>query len=243
MLFKEGLFKDYVVVVAGATSGIGRSIAEAFATHDAKVYALGRNLSKLDDLDIALQIEKVKVDVSNEAEVNAFFNKLDQVDVLVNCAGFALGPAELTPEGFRTVIETNLHGSMITSYAAHEKMLASENPSIINTSSMLATFGSDVGPAYSSSKGAIDQLTKSLAIAYGREGIRVNAVAPGWIKTNLLDAAVGDPAVRDGILARTPLNRFGETKEIANAVLFLASPAASFVSGAILPIDGGYLTV
>jgi NAD(P)-dependent dehydrogenase (short-subunit alcohol dehydrogenase family) len=129
---------------------------------------------------------------------------------------------------------------MRTCAAAREKLRASGG-SIINTASMLSFFGGGLVPGYAASKGGVAQLTKSLAIAFAADGIRVNAVAPGWIATRLTDALQADPARTEPILARTPLKRWGRPEDIAGPVMFLASPAAAFVTGVILPVDGGYL--
>ncbi|HIZ95186.1 MAG TPA: SDR family oxidoreductase [Candidatus Ligilactobacillus excrementavium] len=239
MTFQKGLFKDQIVVVTGGGSGIGRKIAETFAKYEAKVYVLDKNLEKLTDLDPNLNIIPTEVDVSKDSDVDSFFSKIEKIDVLVNCAGFTIGKEEFTSKGYCQVMDVNINGSMRTCYAGHEALKKSKHGAIINTSSMLAIFGSNASPAYSS-KGAINQLTKSLAIKYGAEDIRVNAVAPGWIKTPLLSGGVNNKDFRESIFSRTPLARFGETNEIANVVIFLASEAASWVNGAIVPIDGGY---
>jgi 2-dehydro-3-deoxy-D-gluconate 5-dehydrogenase len=123
--------------------------------------------------------------------------------------------------------------------AARELLFASRG-CVINIASMLSFFGSGQAPAYSASKGGVVQLTKSLAIAWAPHGVRVNAIAPGWIETALTAPLVSDPAKRDAITARTPLGRWGQPADVAGAALFLASPAAAFITGVILPVDGGY---
>ena len=120
-------------------------------------------------------------------------------------------------------------------------LLAARRGCIVNTAAMLSFFGGGLVPGYSASKGGVAQLTKSLAIAYAADGIRVNAVAPGWIATPLTQALQDDPARASPILARTPMGRWGTPEDVAGPVLFLASAAAGFVTGVVLPVDGGYL--
>jgi len=141
---------------------------------------------------------------------------------------------------FERVLSVNLTGTMRVSSAAREK-LKPTGGCIVNTASMLSFFGGGLVPAYSASKGGVAQLTKSLAIAYASDGIRVNAVAPGWIATPLTQALQDDPTRSGPILDRTPLKRWGRPEDIADAVAFLCSPAATFMTGVILPVDGGYL--
>src|SRR5690348_15611177 len=124
---------------------------------------------------------------------------------------------------------------------AARPLLARQGGTIVNTASMLSFFGGGLVPGYSASKGGVAQLTKSLAIAYAADGIRVNAVAPGWIATPLTEALQHDPARAGPILARTPMGRWGTPDDVAGPVLFLASAAAAFVTGVVLPVDGGYL--
>jgi NAD(P)-dependent dehydrogenase (short-subunit alcohol dehydrogenase family) len=119
--------------------------------------------------------------------------------------------------------------------------LAATRGAIVNTASMLSFFGGGLVPAYAASKGGIAQLTKSLAIAYAADGIRVNAIAPGWVDTPLTQTLRADPARDAAILARTPLGRWAVPADIAGAALFLCSPAAGFMTGAVVPVDGGYL--
>ncbi len=159
---------------------------------------------------------------------------------MVNCAGIIRRGDEHRPEVFEEVLAVNLTGTMRVCTAARPK-LAETGGAIVNTASMLSFFGGGLVPAYSASKGGVAQLTKSLAIAYAPDRIRVNAVAPGWIATPLTQALQDDPARAGPILSRTPLGRWGTPADVAAAVTFLASPAAAFMTGVVLPVDGGYL--
>lgn len=147
---------------------------------------------------------------------------------------------ELEPDVFADVVDINLNGSM-RMCAAARPLLAKTNGTIVNTASMLTFFGGGLVPAYSASKGGIGQMTKSLGIAYAPDGIRVNAIAPGWIATPLTQALQNDAVRSEPILARTPLNRWGTPDDLVGGVAYLSSPLSSFVTGAILVIDGGYL--
>jgi NAD(P)-dependent dehydrogenase (short-subunit alcohol dehydrogenase family) len=230
------------VLVAGGSSGIGLAIARAFAADGCRVIATG-----VDEAQVAAArqhaaaIELRVLDVCEGARVQALLDSIDTLDVLVNCAGaIRRGGAEHDPEVFAEVLAINLTGTMRLCSAARAK-LAARRGCIVNTASMLSFFGGGLVPGYSASKGGVAQLTKSLAIAYAAEGIRVNAVAPGWIATPLTQPLVDDPARSAPIVARTPLARWGTPDDVSGPVLFLASPAARFVTGVILPVDGGYL--
>lgn len=228
-----------VAIITGGTSGLGAATALHLAELGAKVYAVGL---KADQLEIpeGLDIKAVELDVTDESGVKQLIESLDSLDILFNGAGVNL-PNQHEIGSFKKSIDINLTSVFYISTLARPLLAKSEIASIINVSSMLAIFGNADGPAYSASKGGVDQVTKSLAIAYAKDGIRVNAVAPGWIDTPLL-APLKD-TLGAGILARTPMDRFGEPMEIARVVAFFVSPAASFITGAILPVDGGYSIV
>jgi NAD(P)-dependent dehydrogenase (short-subunit alcohol dehydrogenase family) len=231
------------VLVSGGSSGIGAAIARAFATSGAEVHATGATEAEAKAAAARADMTGIEchaLDVRDGAAVAAWVAALGELDVVVNCAGIIRRGAELEPEAFDQVVDINLNGTMRVCAAARAGLKA-RGGCIVNTASMLSFFGGGLVPGYSASKGGVAQLTKSLAIAYAADGIRVNAVAPGWIATPLTQGLQDDAARSAQILARTPLGRWGTPEDIAGPVLFLASPAARFVTGVVLPVDGGYL--
>lgn len=226
------------VIVIGGSTGIGRAIATAFAGEGQDVHVTG--IEPLDAMPANGAITCHRLDVRSDSEVVDFFGGFSRVDVLVNCAGvIQRGGKEFTPEGFAAVVDINLNGSQRCCQAAHDALKAAGG-CVINTASMLSFFGSGAAPAYSASKGGIAQLTRSLAIAWAGDGIRVNALAPGWIATDLTSALTQDQERSAELVGRTPMGRWGEPADLAGPALFLASPQARFVTGVVLPVDGGY---
>jgi NAD(P)-dependent dehydrogenase (short-subunit alcohol dehydrogenase family) len=226
-----------VALVTGGANGIGAGIANGLREAGAEVI-----IADLETAGAATDALQVKLDVANMAEVEAVVGNLRRLDILVNAAGIIRRVEEYQIGTFEKVIDVNLSGTMRLCTAARP-LLARQGGSIVNIASMLSFFGGGLVPAYSASKGAIVQLTKSLAIGFADDGIRVNAVAPGWIATNLTRALQDDPERAGPILARTPMKRWGRPEDIAGAVVFLCSPSASFITGVILPVDGGYMIV
>jgi NAD(P)-dependent dehydrogenase (short-subunit alcohol dehydrogenase family) len=231
------------IFITGATSGIGEAIAQAFLRDGAQVIATGateQEVQKASALANNKGIDFRVLDVRDDAAVQSMVKGIGELDVVVNCAGVIQRSLELEAEAFARTIDINLNGTMRVCAAAREGLKARRG-CIVNTASMLSFFGGGLVPGYSASKGGVAQLTKSLAIAYADDGIRVNAVAPGWIATPLTQALQDDPQRAAPILARTPMKRWGTPADIAGPVMFLASAQAQFVTGVILPVDGGYL--
>jgi NAD(P)-dependent dehydrogenase (short-subunit alcohol dehydrogenase family) len=230
------------VLVSGGTSGIGAGIAQAFRDRGASVTAVGLAGPELAAAarDPAFRgIEIQALDVSDQQAVDDLAATLTRLDVLVNCAGMIRRGAEYEMPTFLKVLDVNLAGTMRLCVAC-KPLLAQSRGAIVNTASMLSFFGGPAVPAYSASKGGVMQLTKSLAVAWAKEGIRVNAVAPGWIATPLTQALQDDAMRSQVILDRTPMGRWGSPADVAKAVLFLASDQADFITGTVLPVDGGY---
>ncbi len=229
-------------LVTGGTGGIGRGTVEALLAAGWKVLATGATEAEVAAMPPAPGLSTAVLDVTDEAQVASFMVKFDRLDALVNAAGILRRGDEHRIEVFERVIAVNLTGTMRMCLACHPLLQASGG-AVVNIASMLSYFGGALVPAYSASKGGVVQLTKSLAAAWAADGIRVNAVAPGWIETEMTAPLRIDPARNTAILSRTPMGRWGQPAEVGAVIVLLLSPGAGFVTGATLPVDGGYAAV
>jgi len=241
-----------VAVVTGGNGGIGLGMAKGLAAAGAAVVVAARNAAKstaavaeLEGLGVrsafvALDVAKAESCRAAAAEVLGRFGRLD---ILVNNAGMSIRKPPETYElsEWLQVIDTNLTGAFVLCQAAYAPMKAQGGGKIINIGSMMSIFGGAYAAPYSTSKGGIVQLTKSLATAWAKDNIQVNAVLPGWIDTELTrNARAQVKGLNERVLARTPAGRWGVPDDLAGVAAFLASAASDFVTGAAIPVDGGY---
>jgi NAD(P)-dependent dehydrogenase (short-subunit alcohol dehydrogenase family) len=226
-----------VVVVGASRAGIGAAIARAFQDAGATVAITGAEGEPA--AEDQGRFTYTQLDVTDDKAVQDFAARHAKLDVLVNCAAITARGEEMAPAFFQHVVNINLHGTFRMAEAFHGQLKVAKG-ALINIASMYAMFGSPRNPAYGASKAAVVQLTKSLAIAWAADGIRVNAVAPGFIVTQQSARSRTDPAHVAAVNLRTPMGRWGQPEDIAGPVLFLASGASGFMTGTCLAIDGGY---
>jgi NAD(P)-dependent dehydrogenase (short-subunit alcohol dehydrogenase family) len=240
-----------VVLITGAAAGIGAACAQRFAREGAKVVLADVNVAAGQELADQLQASFIRCDVGEKAQIEAAVNHAMQqhgcLDVLVNNAGiFKAAPfLEVSEEDFDAVIRVNIRGAFFMAQAAARAMVQCQaKGSIINMSSVNGVLAIPSIASYNVSKGGMNQLTRVAALALADHGIRVNAVAPGTIATELAAKAVlTDEAAKARILSRTPMRRLGEPSEIADVVAWLASDAASYITGEIITVDGGRMAL
>jgi NAD(P)-dependent dehydrogenase (short-subunit alcohol dehydrogenase family) len=239
-IWPVGCFDGRQVLVVGGTSGIGEAIARAFLAEGAAVTATGASETEASQAAHRTPgLRALALDVRDAEAVSQVVASFESLHHVVYAAGVIRRGDEHDPKVFDMVVDVNLHGAMRVAAAARARLV--RGATILNIASMLSFFGGALAPGYSASKGGVAQLTKSLALAYAPDGVRVNAIAPGWIATPLTEALRSDPSRSTAILSRTALGRWGEPDDLVGAALFLASPLAAFITGVVLPVDGGYL--
>jgi 2-dehydro-3-deoxy-D-gluconate 5-dehydrogenase len=244
--------KGRVAIVTGGNGGIGLGMARGLGEFGARVVIAGRNSDKSDAAvkeltGRGIDACAVTVDVTDQGAVarlvQATLERYGRLDVLVNNAGTNIRKPvqDLAVEEWHRVLDTNLTSAFFCSKAAYPAFKAAGGGKIINIGSMMSLFGASFAPAYGASKGGIVQLTKSLAVAWARDNIQVNAVLPGWIDTDLTRQARQQVnGLHDNVLRRTPAGRWGDIDDMAGVAVFLAGRGSDFVTGTAIPVDGGY---
>jgi NAD(P)-dependent dehydrogenase (short-subunit alcohol dehydrogenase family) len=238
MSWASEFYAGKTAVVIGGTSGIGLAIAAAFRDAGARVFATGATPAEVEAASATPGIAFSCLDVRDMAAVSVYAGQFAGVAALVDTAGVNLRAAEWTVEGFETAVDVNLNGMMRAALAFRDRL---KGGAMLGIASMYSTFGAPHAPAYAASKGGVVQLVKSLAVAFAGENIRVNALAPGWIETAMTAGPRANPARNAELIARMPLGRWGKPEDVAPAALFLCSPLAGYITGAVLPVDGGFL--
>jgi NAD(P)-dependent dehydrogenase (short-subunit alcohol dehydrogenase family) len=233
---------NFRVVVIGGSGGIGSAISSLFLDLGAHVVATGADARALESSPLRPRegLELAALDVTDDDAVVAFAKRHDRVSALINCAGMLARDEEYDIAVFKKVLDVNLTGTFRTCMAFHPHLAASRG-CVVNIASMNAYLALPRIPAYCASKGGVVMLTKALALAWAAEGIRVNAVAPGYIETPINEAGRRDEAHRNRIAERTAFKRWGQPDEVAGAVAFLCMPASNYATGSVISVDGGFL--
>ena len=239
------MFKEKVAVVTGGASGIGLATTKKLLSEGANVVILDLKMDEEIINSLGENVLYLKCDVSNEENVKncieEIIKKFNHIDYLVANAGIggsASKPHEVSMDEWNKVISVNQTGIFLLNKYVINEMLKSGKGAVVNTSSMYGLVGSTTSFAYSASKGAINQMTRSLALTYARDNIRVNAIAPGYVDTPILSMVPDN--VKKAMGNELPIGRLGKDTEIANLICYLLSDYASFITGAIIPIDGGF---
>lgn len=240
--------KEKTAIITGGGTGIGLACARLFVKEGAQVAIFGRRQDRLDQAqkEIGDAVLAVRGDITKEQDtarlVETALKKLGKVDILINNAGtFGGGPIHETEDAvWDQTFNINMRGVFQLTRKVLPQMIAQESGSIIHISSILGMIAVPGTSAYNASKGALNQFSKSIAVEYGGQGIRSNAVCPGMIETEMTEELRNDKALMQEFLKGYPLGRFGKPEEVAQSCLFLASDESAFITGATLPVDGGY---
>jgi 2-dehydro-3-deoxy-D-gluconate 5-dehydrogenase len=245
-----------VAIVTGGGSGIGLGIAQGLAEAGARVTIVGRNAAKLEAAARKLASETsgeflpLSADVADAEQVNLLVKQVNErfgrIHILFNNAGITIRkpPQDMSLDDWRSVVDVNLTSAFLMSKAVYPAMKQAGGGKIVNTGSMASLFGAAYAAAYAASKGGIVQLTKSLALAWAADNIQVNAILPGWFETDMTDRArVEVPGLSERVTARIPAGRWAKPQDMAGIAIWLASRASDYVTGAAIPVDGGYSSV
>jgi NAD(P)-dependent dehydrogenase (short-subunit alcohol dehydrogenase family) len=224
-----------LAVVTGGGTGIGRAVAELLTGSGYEVIALGLDR----DADLPTQIAFHTVDITETAASVAALPEGRPVSALVNCAGMLRHQQEWETDAFEQVMRVNLTAGFALANALVDR-LEQAGGAVVNVASMWAIFGSPGAPAYTASKAAVAAVTRSQAVAWAKRGVRVNSVAPGWVETRISEKARTDAERAERINVRIPMGRWAKPAEVASVVRFLLSNDAGYVTGTMIPIDGGY---
>ena len=255
MILEKFSLKGKCGIVTGAGSGIGRAMANGLAEAGARVAIAGRNFDRLqvasDEMSAAgLDVIPLQFDISKTENipvlVDQVLDKFGRIDFLFNNAGtiFRAPTEDFPKDEWDRVIQVNLTGPFVLAQTVARKMIEQKiKGKIINTSSLIAVFGGKTVPAYAASKGGLTQLTKAMCNDWGQYGIRVNAIGPGWVKTELTQALQKNESRYSEITARIPLGRWADPDDLAGLAVFLASDASNYITGQVIFIDGGYLAM
>jgi gluconate 5-dehydrogenase len=242
------ILKGQTALITGGGTGLGLGMAKCFVASGAKVILVGRRKAELEKSCKLIGRNAIPLtgDVTDLGAIPALVERAEKlsgpVTILVNNAGIHLKkPAlETSDAEFEAVLRTHVFGAFALTREIGRRMVERKAGNILFTASMASLFGIPQVVAYSAAKSAYVGMVRTLAVELGPQGIRVNAIAPGWIKSDMMNAALSkDPARSAKILSRTPLNRFGQAEDIGWAAVYLCSPAAKFVTGVVLPVDGG----